>query len=143
MGFEYLEVTAEVGILATGRTPEEVFEEGARALFNLMVDIKAVRPQQTVDIQVSAEALDLLFADWLNKLIIEKDKRGLVFSEFRVRIEKAPGRPSTYRLWGQALGEPLDKKRHETGIEVKAATYNNLSFEKINEEYRVRCVLDV
>lgn len=140
MGFEYLEITAETGIEAWGGTPEGVFEEGAKALFNLMVDLKAVRPQQAIDVHVSAETLDLLFADWLNKLIIEKDKTGLVFSEFRVKIEK---RDKEYELWGQVLGEPLDKKRHETGIEVKAATYNNLSFEKINEEYQARCVLDV
>lgn len=140
MGFEYWEVTAEVGILATGRTPEEVFEEGAKALFNLMVDIKAVRPEQAVAVRVSAEALDLLFADWLNRLIIEKDKTGLVFSQFHVKIEK---RDKEYQLLGQVLGEPLEVKRHETGIEVKAATYNQLSFEEINGEYRARCVLDV
>ncbi len=142
MGFEYLEITAETGILATGRTPEEVFEEGAKALFNLMVDIKAVRPQQAIAVYVSAEML--------NQLIVEKDKTGLVFSSFQVKIEKRENyfeRPretsSVYKLSGQALGEPLDKKRHQTGIEVKAVTYNNLSFEKINDEYRACCVVDV
>lgn len=140
MPFEYFEVTAEVGIRAWGRTLAEAFAEAARALFALMVDINAVRPHQTLSVELSAESLELLLADWLNRLVLERDRTGYVFSEFRVAITpQGPG----FVLRGELAGEPLDRARHDPRIDVKAVTYNNLRVLQRPNEVQVECVLDI
>jgi SHS2 domain-containing protein len=140
MGYEYFEVTAEVGIRAWGKTLEESFSEAARALFELMVDTSAVRPQSTITVELSAESLDLLLADWLNRLILERDRMGCVFSEFHVVI--AP-QGQGFSLRGEIRGEPLDRARHDPRIDVKAVTYNNLRVLQQPEGVQVKCVLDI
>ncbi|MCS6903300.1 MAG: archease [Candidatus Bipolaricaulota bacterium] len=140
MGYEYFEVTAEVGIRAWGKTLEESFAEAARALFELMVDTSRVRPQRAVSIELSAESLEVLLADWLNRLILERDRMGCVFSEFRMMIGlQAQGATLT----GEALGEPLDRARHDPRIDVKAVTYHHLRVRHQPDGVQVECVLDI
>lgn len=140
MPFEYFEVTAEVGIRAWGKTLTEAFAEAARALFELMVNIRAVRPQRTLSVEVSAESLELLLADWLNRLVLERDRTGCVFSEFRVAVTP---QEQGFALKGEITGEPLDRVRHDPRIDVKAVTYNNLRVLQRPDKVQVECVLDI
>lgn len=140
MPFEYFDVTAEVGIRAWGKTLPEVFAEAARALFELMVDTKSVRPQRPISVALSAESLEMLLADWLNRLILERDRTGCVFSQFRVAI--AP-QAQGFSLTGEAQGEPLDRARHDPRIDVKAVTYNHLRVLQHPDRIEVECVLDI
>lgn len=140
MPFEYFEVTAEVGIRAQGSSYEQAFSEAAKALFDLMVDISKVYTLETKIIRARSESLAVLLADWLNQLIVERDRSGLVFAEFGVVLnETAQG----WEIEGQAKGEPLDRERHDPRIDVKAVTYNGLNCYEQAEIYIVECVLDV
>lgn len=140
MPFEYFEVTAEVGIRSWGKTLAEAFAEAARALFELMVNIKAVRPHKTISVELKAESLELLLADWLNRLILERDRTGCVFSEFHVTvIPQGQG----FALKAKIAGEPLDRGRHDPRIDVKAVTYNNLRVLQQPDRVQVECVLDI
>ncbi|GBC76327.1 Protein archease [bacterium HR07] len=140
MPFEYFEVTAEVGIRAWGSTLSEAFAEAARALFELMVDTRSVRPQKTLSLELSAESLEVLVADWLNRLILERDRTGCVFSEFHVAV--TPHKQG-FTLIGEICGEPLDRARHDPRIDVKAVTYNHLRVLQQPDRVQVECVLDI
>ncbi len=140
MPFEYRDVTAEVGIRAWGSTLEEAFVEAARALFELMVDTAAVRAARALSLELSAESPEILLADWLNRLILERDRTGCVFSEFRVTISsQAQG----FSLIGEVRGEPLDRERHDPRLDVKAVTYNNLQVLQHADGVQIECVLDI
>lgn len=140
MPFEYFEVTAEVGIRAWGESLSEAFVQAACALFELMVDTQAVRPRHVVSVELSAESPELLLADWLNRLILERDRTGCVFSEFRIAVT-SQGRGCA--LMGEIAGEPLDRSRHDPRVDVKAVTYNNLCVLQQPERVQVECVLDI
>ncbi len=141
MPYEYRDHTGEAWLVATGKTLEEAFAEGAKALFDLMVDLERVEPHEAVKVTVRAEALDKLFFEWLNALIIQKDVRGLVFSEFELEpIRKLKG---DYELKAQAWGEPYAPEKHNSKVDVKAATYAGLKCEQLPEGWRLECVVDV
>ncbi len=140
MPFEYFEVTAEVGIRAWGKDLAEALVEAARALFELMVDTKSVRPQRTLPVALQAESQELLVADWLNRLILERDRTGCVFSGFRIAV--TPHERGLV-LTGEIAGEPLDHSRHDPRIDVKAVTYNNLRVLEHPDRVQVECVLDI
>lgn len=135
MAYEYFEHPADVGIVGKGRSLEEAFAEAARAMFNLMVDIEAVEPIKTIEVECEADNEEELFVEWLNSLLAEATINNMVFSQFDVQIEKG-------KLVGSARGEELDPERHEMGTEVKAATYSQLKIVK-DREFMAQCVVDV
>lgn len=139
MAFEYLEHEADVGIKATADTLEEAFEEGAKAMFNVMVDIARVEPTTKKEVRASADSVDSLFVEFLNKLLSKADTEGMVFSRFRVTIKKG----KQYTLVASAWGEPLEQEKHNIKTEVKAATYSGLKCWSDSGKHNVQCVLDI
>lgn len=140
MPYEYRDHTGEAWLVAWGGSLEEAFAEGAKALFDLMVDVQSVEPREAVDVQLQAESLDRLFFEWLNALVLYKDSEGLVFSKFEVSIQKGNG---VYKLRAKAWGEPFDPEKHGSKVDVKAATYSGLKCEETPEGWQVECVLDI
>ena len=136
MPFGYFEHIADVGIIGRGKTLERAFEEGAKAMFNVMVEIKKVAPKKTVKVSCSASNREELFVEWLNALLAQATIRGMVFSKFSVKIKDT-------KLSGTASGEKLDVKRHEVKTEVKAATYGSLFVGKEDNDFVAKCVVDV
>jgi len=141
MAYEYLEHEADVGILAMGKTVEQAFEEGAAAMFNIMVDIEKVQPKKKIEISAASDKLDTLFVEWLNSLLAQKDLRGMAFSKFSVKIEENP-KSKNFLLNGEAWGDEL-KSEQNYKTEVKAATYSGLKYKQVFEEHHFQCVLDV
>lgn len=136
MPFSYFEHIADVGIIGKGATLEEAFEEGAKAMFNVMVDIKKVSQKKTAKVSCSASNPEELFVEWLNALLAEASISGMVFSGFSVKIKGT-------KLSGTASGEKLDIRKHAIKTEVKAATYGSLSVKKEGKYFIAKCVVDV
>ncbi len=141
MAYRYLEHKADTILVGIGATLEEAFEEGAKALFNIMVDIKNVECKEKVEIIAEARAEDLLFVEWLNKLLAEKDIKEMMFSSFK--IEKIKKQNQILKLKAVACGETFNPEKHNPKIEVKAATYSGLKVERKNSRFYVQCVCDV
>lgn len=137
--FELLDHEADIGIRGWGTTVEEAFENGARAMFSVMVNLEKVNPQIEIIVEAAAEDLDSLFIEWLNELLAQRDISEMVFSEFSVMIKDVNG----LTLSGKAKGELLHQEKHEIRTEVKAATYFGLKSGKKGEEYFFQCVLDI
>jgi SHS2 domain-containing protein len=139
MTYKYLEHEADVGILAIGDSLEEAFAEGAKAMFNVMVDIEGVKPEKEIEIECKAKDIPALFIEWLNELINKRDVKEMFFSDFKVNIKKG----NDYELTGKAIGETINLDTHKVKTEVKAATYSGLKFEKKDNKYHLQCVLDI
>jgi len=139
--YKYLEHEADVGIEAEGKTVEDMFEEGAKALFGVMADIKQIKPLKKTTIKCKAPQIDLLFIEWLNMLLAEKDIKEIIFSNFK--IKKIKKQKEDYVLEAIASGEKINLKKQNLKIEVKAATYSGLKYSKIKNKHKIICVLDV
>lgn len=141
MSYKLLEHEADVGVLGIGDTLEKSFEEGAKAMFSIMVDIKKIIPKLKVEIQVEAKDEASLFVEWLNELLAKRDIEDMFFSKFKV--EKIKKSNKGYSLKANAFGEKMDLNKHKIKLEVKAATYSGLKIEKKNNKYYTQCVVDV
>lgn len=136
-GHETFEHTADIGIRAWGNEFSEVFEEAARALFSVIVDLKAVSPAQKLTIKLNAESGEELFLAWLKELLFLSETKHLVFSEFEV-LDLGPA-----SLSAEVRGEPLDPKKHHLGREVKAITRHQFKFVKEKGRYLAEVILDI
>ena len=136
MGYRTTEHTADIGIEAWGESLERAFEEAARGMFSLMVDLDTVaeRTARTQTVH-GPERADLLVG-WLNDLIGLVDSEGLVFRRFVISSLTEGD------LTARSYGEPIDPARHSPHLAVKAATYHRLAIDD-GPPARVRIVLDI
>lgn len=135
--YKYFDHEADVGIIGTGATLQQAFEQAAKAMFDLMVDIDKVVPRKEIQVRCQASNIEELFVEWLNALLTEAGLHDMVFSDFKIEeLEKL-------QLVGHAKGEDLAPERHNLKTEVKAATYAMLAVEKQKDQYIARCVVDV
>ena len=136
--WEHFPHGADVGVRGIGASLEEAFESAAEALIAVVVDPGNVTPLERVTIRCEAPDDALLLVDWLNALVYEMATRRMLFSRFDVHIGDGK------RLEASAWGETLDPSRHETGVEVKGATYTSLRVEQQPDgTWLAQCIVDV
>ena len=128
---------ADMGIRGIGPTREAAFEGAALALTAVITDPSEVIPNQKITITCQAPDDELLLVDWLNALVYEMATRNMLFGRFEVHI-------NDHSLQATAWGEPVEVARHRPAVEVKGATYTELSL-KQDEQSRwiAQCVVDV
>lgn len=138
-GFELTDHTADVGLRVWGPSEPGLFEQAALGLASLLCDPAGVEPRETYSViaEAPAGAPDALLVAWLNELLYRIDTDGIVFSE--VAVEGLTHRYVSARL----RGEPLDRTRHRTRLDVKAATYHGLSVSHGDQGWEATVVLDV
>lgn len=136
MKYRYFDVTADVGAEAYGETLDELFENAALAMFNVMCNTDKVTPAMKKKIKVSAGDLEGLLREWLTYLLGLKDIYGMMFSRFKARVDV-----ESMTLEGWVWGEET-KESHEIKTEVKAVTYHMMRIKK-NRLWQARFVLDV
>jgi len=140
MGYKHFEHQADIGIIGTGKTLAESFEEAAKAMFEVMTDLKTVLSKKSVIIKVEAADEAALFIEWLNDLLAKKDIEDMMFSNFEVKITKQKNK---FILTGKAKGEKTNLNKHHLNTEVKAATYSQLRVWREGKDYKAQCVVDV
>jgi len=128
---------ADMGVRGVGSTREAAFEQAALAMTAVVVDPAQVAPVTAVNIRCEAPDDELLLVDWLNALILEMAVRHMLFSRFEVTLDGQ-------RLIATAWGEPVDLSKHQPAVEIKGATYTELSVSRSeNGQWVAQCVVDV
>jgi SHS2 domain-containing protein len=136
-GWNHFEHVADVGVRGYGPSLARAFEQAALALTAIVADIRRITPAQAVEIQCKASQPEILLVDWLNAVVYEMATRRMLFSAFQVRI-------GGDRLYGTALGEPVDVARHQPATEVKGATLSELRVEqREGGQWVAKCIVDV
>lgn len=135
--WEHFPHEADIGVRGIGTTKEAAFEQAGLALTSVITDLASVAPLQAVPIVCEAPDEELLLVDWLNALVYEMATRKLLFSRFNVRF-------NDHSLHATAWGEPIEVARHQPAVEVKGATYTELSVKQDKHgRWIAQCVVDV
>ncbi len=135
--WEHFPHQSDIGVRGLGSSKEAAFEGAARAVTAVITDPDFVVPAQEVSMVCEAPDDELLLVDWLNALIYEMATRKMLFSRFTVRI-------TGHALQATAWGEPIDVARHQPAVEVKGATYTELSVKRDEQgRWIAQCVVDV
>ena len=135
--WEHFPHQSDIGVRGIGSTKEAAFEGAGLAMTAVITDPESVTPTQAVSIACEAPDDELLFVDWLNALVYEMATRKMLFSRFAVRI-------NGHALHATAWGEPIEVARHQPAVEVKGATYTELSVKRDEQgRWIAQCVVDV
>jgi tRNA nucleotidyltransferase (CCA-adding enzyme) len=135
--WEHFPHQADIGVRGLGLTKEEAFQNAAHALTAVITDPGSVEPTETVSIVCEAPDDELLLVEWLNSLVYEMATRKMLFSRFAVHFNHRS-------LHATAWGEPIEVARHQPAVEVKGATYTELSVKRGEDgRWIAQCVVDV
>jgi len=135
--WEHFPHEADMGIRGMGPTREAAFEGAALALTAVITDPAKVIPSQEVSMTCHAPDDELLLVDWLNVLVYEMATRRMLFGRFKVHF-------NDHSLQATAWGEPVEVSRHRPAVEVKGATYTELSLKQDEQgRWTAQCVVDV
>ena len=139
--YQYLEHTADVKFLAYGKTLEEVFENAALAMFNVMIDTGEVLGEVARDVFLKSPDLESLLVDWLSELLYLFEVDEIVFSKFQVdEIREEKGE---YSITARASGEKFYPDSHPFETEIKAVTYSHLEIKKIADGWQAQVIVDI
>jgi SHS2 domain-containing protein len=132
---------ADIAFRVRGKTVEELFSAGARALIAILLqNIETVRPSVDVSFTCESGEIDLLYFDFLSELIYFKDAEKLLLLPDRITITSAS---EGFTLTCSMQGERIDRTRHIFTVDIKAITLHNLFVERNDVGWSATAVLDV
>jgi len=133
--FRLIEHTADIGLVAYGRSPAEAFANAAYGLFSIIAELKTVKETESRQLELNEEDSEALLFEWLNRLIYLFDVEMLLLKRFDVTDFDGRG------LKAICYGEKYDPSRHQLKTGVKSATYHILKVDK--EKNQVQVIFDV
>ena len=139
--FEFLEHTADILIAAHGQNLEEVFENAALAMFEVMTDTTKITAVQEDVVEVVAEDEYALLYSWLEALLVKFEVNGMLYSKFKITSLLDAG--EEFKLKATIWGEKFNPEKHPQKVAVKAVTYHRMEFIKEHESITVEFILDI
>lgn len=145
MAYETFPHEADMGIRGFGPSVEKAFEEAAKAMFDVEVDVEKVEASKKIEVKCEASNIKELFVEWLNALLAQASIEDMVFSSFKVKKIEKIEKNKIMKLEGEALGEKLQPEKHNVKNEIKGATYAQLkvNYDKIKKQWIAQCIVDV
>jgi SHS2 domain-containing protein len=133
--YQLIEHTADVGLIAYGRTLAEAFGNAAYGMFSIIAELRTVREVEFRRLEIREKDLDSLLFEWLNRLIYFLDVDMLLLKRFDISDL------DENRLKAVCYGEKYDPSRHHLKTGVKSATYHMLKVDR--EKNQVRVIFDI
>jgi SHS2 domain-containing protein len=136
--YRILDHTADIAVLVRAPTLASLYDAATRALFDVILDARAIEPREAVRVEIAdaADREDLLLR-YLSELLFLHDARDWLFRGARV---EAIGDRSVV---AEPIGERFDSARHRIERQVKAVTYHALLVSEDREGWSARFVLDL
>ncbi len=134
--FEFINHTADVGIIAYGADMNQAFANAAKALFSLITELDDVEEVTQQDIELTAPDQESLLVGWLNELIYLFDAEQIIFKRFDIT------RLSQTQLKARSYGDKVDSSKHKLKMGVKAATYHMLEIDQ-SDGAKVQVLFDI
>jgi len=135
--FEFLDHTADIGLIVNGEDLRALFENAGEALFHLITDLRKVRRRTERRIEIGGESLERLMVDWLTELLYLHEVENLLFKGFHVESVGEDG------LKAEVKGESFREGVHAIKTEVKAVTYHQIEVRKENGHWKAQIILDL
>jgi len=137
--FRFLPHTADIKIEAWGSDLEEAFINAGKAFTDTIVDLSKVGKNIKRRITVEGEDLEELLYNFIEKLILTLDIDNLIFSDYKISIDKKDG----FKMDVEAYGDIIDLDKHGFKVYVKAITYHEMEIKKEDNKFIIRYVVDI
>jgi len=138
--FEIIDHTADIGIVAYGRTKREVFINAAKGMFEIIAGENRNLKENFYDkIKLEAKSLEDLLIAWLNELLYISEVKLVILNKFKIK-ELSDG-----QIKAEVGGTKINHLSIRIKREVKAVTYHRLEIKKDEESglWRAQVIFDI
>jgi len=138
--YELIEHTADIGIRVKAENLEGLFCESAKALFDIIAQIKSPARKylsltKKIRINQQAENTEELYINWLNELLSLASAKGLIFYDFKIK------KITNNSIEADVLGKK--SSCYKVNVEIKAATYHDLQIIENHGIWKAEVIFDV
>ena len=144
-GFEAIDHTADLALVARGRSIGQLFVNAALGMTSFLIDLETLEPDERIVVEFEGLDLEGALVGFLQELIYQAEVHGRLCCRFDVRLED-PG-ASPVRGQADCHGETIDPARHTVHTDIKAATYHDLRIVEERDDsgafFTVRIVFDI
>jgi SHS2 domain-containing protein len=134
--FEFLEHTADIKFRAFGKTLEEVFENSALAMLNIIYKGK-VKEEKKLKIKANGKDIESLLYNFLEEFLFLFDSENFLLSDVKnIKINE-----KNLTVEAEVSGD--DAKNYKISAHIKAITYHEMFVKKDKNKYAAQVVVDV
>ena len=134
--FEQIDISGDVGLRVWGNGPEELFENAAAGMFNLITDTIKIKETEKKEVALEADNHENLLVQWLNELVFLYDTYGFIGKVFSISLHGNT-------LKAIISGGIFDPEINESRLLIKAATYHELSLKKPGPYWEAVVIFDI
>ena len=138
--YTFIDHTADIGFKIEASSLNELFKGAAILTFDVMTDVKKVKPKIKKNIELQSKEIDRLLFTFIEELIFLKDAVYMLFSKFKVKITQ---KDELFKLKAEIHGEKIDSKKHELKTDVKAITLHHFYVKKVKNKCVASIILDI
>ena len=138
MSYKFLDHATDAIIEVTAKDIKEAFTVAADAEINITLDQDKVEEKDQKEFSAQGKDLYYLLFSWLEEIPFLLITEGFAIKRIEFDIEKK----ESYRIYAKAYGEPLDFKKHNFKVEIKAPTFHDMKIKENNQVY-MRFLLDL
>lgn len=138
--FEIIDHTADIGIVAYGKTKREVFINAAKGMFEIIAGENRDLKENFYDkIKLEAKSLEDLLIAWLNELLYISEVKLVILNKFKIK------ELSDCQIKAEVGGTKINHLSIRIKREVKAVTYHRLEIKKDEESglWRAQVIFDI
>jgi SHS2 domain-containing protein len=137
MGYELLDHTGDLGIRVWATDIKGIFQEAARALFDIITDLEKIAVHLSREVVVKRDGWEELLVAWLNELLYLHEVGGLLFCDFVL------SELDERRIKAVAKGEEFERGRHCIKTSIKAVTYHQLEVKEKDGRWEAQVIFDI
>lgn len=138
MSYKFLDHATDAIIEVTAKDLKEAFAVAADAEINLTLDQDKVEEKEHKEFSANGKDIRYLLYSWLEEIPFLLITEGFAIKRIEFDIKEDNG----YAINGIAYGEPLDVKKHNFKVEIKAPTFYDMEIKQDNGVY-MRFLLDL
>jgi len=139
LSYKFLDHATDAIIEVTAKDLKEAFAVAADAEINLTLDQDKVEEKGEMKFSAKGKDLRYLLFSWLEEIPFLLITEGFAIKRLEFDIEENNG----YKINATAYGEPLDVKKHNFKVEIKAPTFYDMEIRKDNDSVYMRFLLDL
>ncbi|MCX8012190.1 MAG: archease [Desulfobacterota bacterium] len=135
--FRFIDHTADIGVIVSGKTLPELFQTAAKIFFLILTELRKIEEKEPHPITLEAPGLEELMVTWLNEFLFLFETKGLLFRRFDIK------NLSQNYLKATAWGERYIEEKHPIKRVIKAVTFHQLQIVKKNGYWQTRIIFDL
>jgi SHS2 domain-containing protein len=150
--YEQIDISGDVGLCIRGQSLEELFENAAMGMSELIADVRGIEDTEEKNVTVTSGSYEDALIQWLNELVFLYDTYDFIGKKFHADIKKntanqgtaaTAGSNNSIRLDATVSGGFFNPEINEGRLLIKAATYHDLSLKKIDSGWEAVVIFDI